>query len=206
MPQVPGGIRRTAGVQRRRGRAYGCATSTASRGSTSKQAPLWALRDETGIQAMRVRDRSRQRHGHQRGAVPSSATLFDGDHGRLFVAATELRRGDEVHFLSEDEHPSLLALIWRYGAPVVVLALTLRRARALARRGPLRAARAADRTARAARWPSRSAAPAVSRCATAAASRCTQPCVRALDEAAQRRITSYATPVAGRTRSPRWRG
>ena len=51
--------------------------------------------------------------------------IFDGDHGWLFVAATQLRRGDDVHFLSEDDHPSLLALVWTYGGPVVVLALAL---------------------------------------------------------------------------------
>ena len=28
-----------------------------------------------------------------------------------------------MHFLSEDDHPSLLALLWIYGSPVVVLAL-----------------------------------------------------------------------------------
>jgi hypothetical protein len=43
----------------------------------------------------------------------------------VFVAATQLRRGDLVVFLSEREHPSLLALTWRYGAPATVLALTL---------------------------------------------------------------------------------
>jgi hypothetical protein len=38
------------------------------------------------------------------------------------VAAARLRPGDEVHFLTEDDHPSLLALTWRYGAPAIVLA------------------------------------------------------------------------------------
>ena len=36
-----------------------------------------------------------------------------------------MRRGDDVHFISEDDHPSLLALLWQYGAPVVMLSLTL---------------------------------------------------------------------------------
>jgi hypothetical protein len=49
--------------------------------------------------------------------------LFDGDHAGLFVAATQLRSGDEVRFLSEDSHESLLSLTWRYGSPVVVIAL-----------------------------------------------------------------------------------
>ena len=85
--------------------------------------PEWALREAAGIQAVRVRV------GRGRVTVLNASSpftyrsLFDGDHGWLFVAATELRRGDDVHFLSEFEHPSLVALLWRYGAPVVVLGL-----------------------------------------------------------------------------------
>ena len=49
--------------------------------------------------------------------------LFDGDHGWLLVTAAQLRPGDEVRFLSEGEYPSLLALIWQAGSPVVLVAL-----------------------------------------------------------------------------------
>ena len=49
--------------------------------------------------------------------------LFEGDHASLFAAATQLRGGDEIRFLSEDSHESLVTLVWRYGAPVVVIAL-----------------------------------------------------------------------------------
>jgi hypothetical protein len=82
----------------------------------------WALRDAGEMQAVRV--------PAGRGSVTAinaspfyHRSLLDGDHGRLFVAAVVLRTGDEVHFLSEDDHPSLLALLWIYGSPVVVLAL-----------------------------------------------------------------------------------
>jgi hypothetical protein len=90
----------------------------------SNKSVEWALRDGSGIQAMRV-------HVGRGSVTFINATpfceqsLFDGDHGRLFVAATQLRRGDDVHFLSDDDQPSLLALIWTHGAPVVVLALIL---------------------------------------------------------------------------------
>jgi hypothetical protein len=91
---------------------------------TSERNAVWALRDVSGIQAMRVEV--------IRGSVTvinatpfRALSLFDGDHGRLFVAATQMRRGDHLHFMSEDSHPSLLALLWQYGAPVVVLTLTL---------------------------------------------------------------------------------
>jgi hypothetical protein len=57
-------------------------------------------------------------------ATPFRAkAIFSGDHGAIFAAATQLRRGDEIHFLSEDDHPSLLALTWMFGAPVVLLSL-----------------------------------------------------------------------------------
>lgn len=91
---------------------------------TSRKTALWSLRDGANVQALRVRV--------GRGSVTVvNATpfryrsLFDGDHGRVFVRAAGLRRGDEVHFLSEEAHPSLLTLAWRHGSPVVVLALAL---------------------------------------------------------------------------------
>ncbi|HEX5109343.1 MAG TPA: DUF4350 domain-containing protein [Vicinamibacterales bacterium] len=84
--------------------------------------PAWSLEDETGLQVVRTRV--------GRGSVTminatpfGNRPLFEGDHARLFVAVTQLKRGDEVHFLSEEEHPSLIALAWSYGAPVAVLAL-----------------------------------------------------------------------------------
>ena len=105
----------------------------------SRRTPRWALRDERGLQALRV--------SIGRGSVTVINTaafveraLFDGDHGRAFVAASQLRRGDEVHFLSEDSYPSLLALTWRSGAPVVAIGLTLVAAllwRGAVRFGPL---------------------------------------------------------------------
>jgi hypothetical protein len=84
---------------------------------------LWSLSDDEGMQAIRV--------GKGRGTVTminadpfATGNLLDrdSDHARLFVAATMLRERDVVHFISENERPSLLALIWRHGAPVVWLA------------------------------------------------------------------------------------
>ena len=47
--------------------------------------------------------------------------LTCGDNGLLFVAATQLRSGDHVEFLTEDSGSSLVLLVWRYGAPIVML-------------------------------------------------------------------------------------
>jgi len=92
--------------------------------SSSRQVQQWALFDPTyGRQAIRV--------SVGRGSVTlvnwqpfQYRALFDGDHPWVLVKAAELKRGDEVHFLSEADHPSLLSLVWLYGAPVLWLGLT----------------------------------------------------------------------------------
>lgn len=156
----------------------------------SERTPEWALRDKKGLQAVRV--------AIGRGSVTVINTalfrdraLFDGDHGRVFVAAAQLRHGDDVHFLSEDKHPSLLALTWRYGAPVVVLGLALLAAvlwRGAVRFGPPAPPTIAARRSLAdqIRGTGRFALHHGSGQSLHAA------CVRALDEAARRRVNSYA--------------
>jgi hypothetical protein len=51
--------------------------------------------------------------------------LFDGDNAAFFVAATQLRHGDSIHFFSERDHASLLELAWSLGWPVFFLGLAL---------------------------------------------------------------------------------
>jgi hypothetical protein len=51
--------------------------------------------------------------------------LTCGDNGLLFVAATQLHSGDHVEFLTEDTGSSLIQLVWRYGAPIVMLVAVL---------------------------------------------------------------------------------
>ena len=156
---------------------------------TSKGAGIWRLRDTSGIQAIRVA----LGRGHVtvvNGSPFRYRGLFDGDHARLFVAATELRRQDDVHFLSEDDHPSLLTLTWRYGAPVVVLSLALIALalwRTGVRFGPLVAPIVAARRSLAEqiRGTGRFALRHGGGAALHAAS------VRALDEAAARRVAGY---------------
>jgi hypothetical protein len=84
----------------------------------------WSLRDARGDHALRVRV--------GRGSVTvigarvyTYRELFRGNHAELLVASTQLRRGDEIRFLSEPLQPSLFALSWRHGAPVLVLGLAL---------------------------------------------------------------------------------
>ena len=100
---------------------------------------LWALGDDDYRQAARI------------AAGAGSVTivngmpfvyreLFEGDHGELLAAATRLRAGDHVVFLTEAQIASLPALVWRYGAPVVAVLLVfiaLALWRGAARFGPL---------------------------------------------------------------------
>jgi hypothetical protein len=151
---------------------------------------VWALRDPSGVQAVRV--------AVGRGTVTvinaspfRHQELFEGDHGWLFVAATDLRRGDEVHFLSEDDSPALLALVWRSGAPAVVsglLLLALVMWRGAVRFGPLLAPERAERRSLAEqiRGTGEFALRHGGGQALQAAS------VRALEETARRRVPAYA--------------
>jgi hypothetical protein len=86
----------------------------------STRTPIWALQDDYGVQALRVRV-GRGTVTALNAAPFDTETFLKGDHPRLFVALTELRHQDEVHFLSENESPSLIALIWRNGAPIVAV-------------------------------------------------------------------------------------
>ena len=103
----------------------------------------WGLRTtEFGAQALRVKV--------GRGSVTlinsvpfGNRNLTKCENGKVFVAAAELRRGDDVWFITEEPGATLLPLIWRTGAPVVVLALILIALwlwRAGVRFGPLAAA------------------------------------------------------------------
>ena len=94
-------------------------------GLRTSQQVAWRLRDNTGhTQALRI--------PIGRGSVTIIDALLFGnldllcaDSGALFVAATQLHRGDHIEFLTESEGGMLLKLLWTYGAPVIVLALLL---------------------------------------------------------------------------------
>jgi hypothetical protein len=89
---------------------------------TSSRRILWALRDGEKIHAVRT-------------AVGSgSVTVINaqpfrfraflaGDHPRLFATMTQLHRGDLVLFLTEEDHANIVSLMWRFGAPAVLLML-----------------------------------------------------------------------------------
>jgi hypothetical protein len=77
------------------------------------------------------------------GMLFNNLELLCSDGAFLFTAVTQLHPGDQVEFLSDGSGGSLLALIWRYGSPVVVLAALLTALwlwRSVVRFGPLAAA------------------------------------------------------------------
>ena len=154
----------------------------------------WELRDPNGAQALRV--------AIGRGSVTSiNATPFghrgvlDGDHGLVFVNATQVARGDQVFFLTEDVHASLVTLIWRHGAPVVLLLLVAIASmlwRGTVRFGPLAAAPAAARRSLAEQI--RGTGEFLVR--NGGADSLHAAAVRALDEAAVKRVSAYARGTA----------
>jgi hypothetical protein len=92
---------------------------------TTNRPVSWRLNDTDGhTQTLRLRI--------GRGTVTivnadpfTEESLVCGDDALLFVAATQLRSGDHVEFLTEATGSSLLQLVWMYGAPIVMLAAVL---------------------------------------------------------------------------------
>jgi hypothetical protein len=100
----------------------------------------WGLRDqESNLEGARVRV-GRGSVTVLTGAPFTGRSLLSGDNGRLFVATTQLRRGDVIYFFSESDQASLLELAVRFGWPVLCLigvALALAIWRGSIRFGPL---------------------------------------------------------------------
>jgi len=161
---------------------------------TTSRPAVWSLKGRSGVHAVRV--------ALGRGTVTwinaapfRGMNIFSFDHPWVFVAATEFRRGDEVHFLSEEGHPSLLTLIWLHGAPAVTLglaAVALLLWRHGVRFGPIAAEAPAARRSLAEqlRGTARFALRHGGNASLYAAG------LRALDEAAVRRVAGYARLAA----------
>jgi hypothetical protein len=165
-----------------------CDVTSMSSLITNKRA-TWTLRDSSGVQAARV-------PVGEGSVTVINAELFryrnllDGDHAHVFVAATGLRRRDDLRFLSEDDYPSLVALAWRYGAPGMLLALgvvALYLWRRAVRFGPLAAP--PERARRSLAEQIRGTGSFAWR--HGGGESLHAACVRALDEAAKRRIPGY---------------
>lgn len=83
---------------------------------------LWALDDDGTLVAARVT--VGQGTVTVLNGVPFvGRELFEGAHGEVLAAATALRGGDHVVFMSEADVPSLPGLVLRHGAPVVAVLL-----------------------------------------------------------------------------------
>jgi hypothetical protein len=159
----------------------------------SKGIPAWGLSTAQGVlQALRM--------NVGRGSVTAvgPGQFFDNwgltrhDHARIFVAATQLRKGDELSILNPSRAEPLLFLVWRLAAPAVLffgVAAVLIILRSLPRFGPPVPVPAAARRSLAEQiqgnarfaWAARKLA----------ALRLAE--MRALEEAAAGRIAAFAT-------------
>ena len=97
-----------------------CGADPASRLIVDREAS-WILSDAQGIHALRM-DIGRGSITLLNANPFEQRKLFEGDNALLFVAATQIDRGDRIYFLSEEESPSLAQLIWMHAAPAVMLA------------------------------------------------------------------------------------
>jgi hypothetical protein len=128
-------------VEEGTGREFKICNVDRSRSLVTARKKLWELRDGERIHVVRTAV------GGGSVTVINAAPfryrdLLEGDNALLLVRATQLRRGDSLLFLSEEEHNSILDLVWRHGAPAVLLMLALIALglwRASARFGPLTA-------------------------------------------------------------------
>jgi hypothetical protein len=92
-------------------------------GTTRKYS--WRLRDKGGhTQVLRIP----LEHGSVTlvNTMPfGNLQMLCGDNALLFTAIIQLRKGDEIEFLSDGSGGSLLSLMWTYGSPVIVLGALL---------------------------------------------------------------------------------
>ena len=93
-----------------------------TRSLVSSRKILWALRDGQKIHALRTAV------GRGSVTVVNAApfryrAFLNGDHPLLFATMAQLHHGDLVLFLTEENHASLSSLMWRFGAPAVLLLL-----------------------------------------------------------------------------------
>jgi hypothetical protein len=160
-----------------------------SRWLESSEPLQWALSDDENLQVVRVAVGAGSVTVIN--AVPFLyREIFEGDHGPLLAAATQLRVGDHVVFMSEEDVTSLIELVWRHGAPAVaalIFFIALALWRGAMRFGPLlapveRARRSlGEQILGTGRFVARSGGGAALHAAA----------VRALHEAAARRIGAY---------------
>jgi hypothetical protein len=158
-------------------------------GLTSKVTPSWSLGNAYGLQVLRV--------NIGRGSVvvvPQSLignkSLLRHDHAQAFIAAAQLKRGDELLLFDLTRVETLAALLWRVAAPALVffgMALLCLIGRELPRFGPRVAVPAPARRSLADQL--RANAAFAWRTRNLAALR--RAVSRALEETARRRIASY---------------
>jgi hypothetical protein len=161
-------------------------------GLVSKRKPAWSLANQYGLQVLRVNIGRGSVTIIPRYALISNKGLLKHDHAEIFIAASQLTRGDALYIVNVAQAETLLALLWRLTAPalvffgVAILCIILRE---LPRFGPPIPAPAMVRRSLAEQI--RANAAFAWRTRKLAALRASVR--RALDETAKRRIASFSS-------------
>jgi len=88
-------------------------------GYTSEIKPSWALRDAAGMQVLRITVGTGSVTVIGPTQLYANTELFAHQHARVFVEASALLHGDTLWILAPSRAETLLALLWRLGAPAM---------------------------------------------------------------------------------------
>ncbi len=86
----------------------------------SKRVPAWSLSSEYGMQVLRVNIGRGSVTVIPREWLIENKSLLRHDHAQIFVAASQLKRGDQLYILNVSRAETLIALLWRLAAPAIV--------------------------------------------------------------------------------------
>jgi hypothetical protein len=89
-------------------------------GLVSKRKPAWSLANQYGLQVLRVNIGRGSVTIIPRYALISNKGLLKHDHAEIFIAASQLTRGDALYIVNVAQAETLLALLWRLTAPALV--------------------------------------------------------------------------------------
>lgn len=83
----------------------------------------WWVSDLTGMRALRLKAGLGTVTLSTNWSLPQRTTLLDDEHAALFAALVQLRPGQRIWLVQDEESPGIVATLWRQAPAAVVLAL-----------------------------------------------------------------------------------
>jgi hypothetical protein len=82
--------------------------------------PEWSLTSARGLQAARIAIGKGSLTVLPHGGIVAEKLLLKGDHARIFIAATGIKKDDHVWVYKIDAEEKLLPMLWRLVAPAIL--------------------------------------------------------------------------------------